>query len=74
MPGGVARVVARKEKRIEEDGEPRVQVAHAGVEIQHVRRADDRDATRLENAMQLAGKRELILDMLDDLEAAGDVE
>ena len=49
VPGRVSRIVARHEQRVEQHGEPGVQIPHARVQVQHVRRAHDRDAAGLDD-------------------------
>jgi len=69
VAGGMYWIVAREQQRIEQYREPRMKIPPSGIQIENIRRADDSDATGFHDAMELARERELVLEMLDDLEA-----
>jgi len=70
MAGCVNRIGAREQERIEQRRETRMEIPPAGIEIEDVRRADDRQPSGPKNSMELSREGELILDVLDDFEAA----
>ena len=74
MPRRMNRVRAREQQRIEQRRESGVEIPPARIEVEDVGRADDRQATRPENSMELTTESELILDVLDHLEAARHID
>jgi hypothetical protein len=50
-----------------------MEIPPAGIEIEDVWRADDRQSSGPQNSMKLSREGELILDVLDDFEAACDI-
>jgi hypothetical protein len=74
VAGGMYWIVAREQQRIEQYREPRMKIPPSGIQIENIRRADDRDATGFYDAMELAREGELVLEMLDDLEAARNID
>lgn len=68
------RVRAGQKQRVEEHSESLVQLPQPRVHVEHVRRADNRDPSRPQDAVDLTRKAELILHMLHDFETARDVE
>ena len=70
MAGRMNRVGARQEEGIEQRRETGMKIPPPGIEIEDVRRADYRQSSGPKNPMKLAREGELILDVLDDFEAA----
>jgi len=74
MARGVDRVGAGQQQRIEQHRKTGMEIPPPGIDIEHVRRADDCQSPRLENSMKLSRESELILYMLDYFEAARDID
>jgi hypothetical protein len=70
VTGRVNRIIAREKKRIEQHGKARMKISPSRIQVQHIRRADDRGPARLYDTMELARERELILEMFHYLETA----
>ena len=74
MPGRMNGVGAREQQRIEQRSKTGMEIPPSRIEIEDVRRADDRQPSRPKNSMELSRESELILDVLDHFQAARDID
>ena len=68
------RVGAGEQQRIEQHRETGMEIPPSGVGVQHIRCADDCQASWSQHPMKLPRECELVLDVFDHFQAARDVD
>ena len=68
------RVGAGQQQRIEQYREPGMEIPPSGIDVENVWRADDCQSPGSKDSMELSRESELILDVLDNFEAARDID
>jgi hypothetical protein len=67
MTRAVSRIVRRQKQRVEQHGKTRVKIPPAGIRVENIWSADDRDSARPQDTKKLARERKLIFEVFNNL-------